>query len=32
MDLLTDARDLTDDLVRLRHRLHRHPEIGLDLP
>jgi amidohydrolase len=32
MDLLADARELTDDLVRLRHRLHRHPEIGLDLP
>jgi hippurate hydrolase len=32
MDLRTDARDLADDLVQLRHRLHRHPEIGLHLP
>jgi amidohydrolase len=32
MNLLADARDLADDLVQLRHRLHRHPEIGLDLP
>jgi amidohydrolase len=36
MDLLDDARalaaDLVGDLADLRHRLHRHPEIGLDLP
>lgn len=32
MDLRADARDLAHDLVELRHRLHRHPEIGLDLP
>jgi len=32
MDLPADARDLAEDLVRLRHRLHRHPEIGLHLP
>ena len=32
MTVADDARDLTDDLVQLRHRLHRHPEIGLDLP
>jgi hippurate hydrolase len=27
-----DARALLDDAVRLRRRLHRHPEIGLTLP
>lgn len=32
MDLLADARDLADDLRDLRHRLHRQPEVGLDLP
>jgi amidohydrolase len=32
MDLLTDARGLQDDLVRLRRELHRDPEIGLELP
>lgn len=26
------ARDLSADLTELRHTLHRHPEIGLDLP
>jgi amidohydrolase len=30
--LLDDARELADELTGLRHRLHRHPEIGLDLP
>lgn len=32
MDLLGDARSNADDLADLRHRLHRHPEIGLHLP
>lgn len=32
MDLLDDARTLAGDLAGLRHRLHRHPELGLDLP
>src|ERR687895_13300 len=32
MTLLTDAADLHDDLVALRHDLHREPEVGLDLP
>jgi amidohydrolase len=32
MTVADDALALTDDLVRLRHRLHRHPEIGLQLP
>jgi hippurate hydrolase len=32
MNLLDDARTLAGDLTQLRHRLHRHPEIGLDLP
>jgi hippurate hydrolase len=32
MTVLDDARAMTDDLVSLRRRLHRHPEIGLDLP
>lgn len=27
-----DAQALAADLTALRHRLHRHPEIGLDLP
>ncbi|CAN5200024.1 M20 family metallopeptidase [soil metagenome] len=30
--LRDDAEALADDLADLRHRLHRHPEIGLDLP
>lgn len=32
MNLLDDARSMTDDLVELRTRLHRIPEVGLDLP
>lgn len=32
MDLLDDARALSDDLDRLRRELHAEPEIGLDLP
>jgi amidohydrolase len=32
MTLLDDARDLSGDLAELRHRLHRLPEIGLELP
>src|SRR3954452_15804892 len=32
MTVLDDARAMKDDLVQLRHRLHQHPEIGLDLP
>jgi hippurate hydrolase len=31
MTLLEDAREMADDLAELRHRLHRHPEIGLRL-
>ncbi|MFK3979012.1 M20 family metallopeptidase [Micromonospora sp. NPDC050397] len=30
--LRDDAAALQDDLVRLRRAIHRHPEIGLDLP
>jgi hippurate hydrolase len=30
--LQSDATALEDELVQLRHELHRHPEIGLDLP
>ncbi|MHA7294959.1 M20 metallopeptidase family protein [Arthrobacter sp. HLT1-21] len=30
--VLTDAQGLHDDLVRLRHRVHQEPEIGLQLP
>ncbi len=30
--LRTDARELAPELARLRHALHEHPEIGLDLP
>ncbi len=32
MDLHDDARSITGDLIELRRRLHRAPEIGLDLP
>src|SRR3954452_19154820 len=32
MTVLDDARAMSEDLVELRHRLHQHPEIGLDLP
>ncbi len=32
MTITTDAKDLQEDLVRLRHDLHRQPEIGLHLP
>ncbi|RKN41606.1 M20 metallopeptidase family protein [Streptomyces hoynatensis] len=32
MNLTEDARALTDDLTRLRRRLHAVPEVGLDLP
>ncbi len=30
--LLADAQHLLDDVVQLRRRLHRHPELGNDLP
>jgi amidohydrolase len=30
--LRADARELAPELARLRHTLHEHPEIGLDLP
>ncbi|MDN4610396.1 M20 metallopeptidase family protein [Arthrobacter burdickii] len=30
--LLEDARSLTGDIIDLRHRLHREPELGLYLP
>jgi hippurate hydrolase len=30
--LLEEARGLLDDVVTLRRRIHRHPEIGLTLP
>jgi amidohydrolase len=30
--LRDDAQELAPDLARLRHSLHEHPEIGLDLP
>jgi hippurate hydrolase len=32
MSLRDSAMDLAPDLVRLRHALHRDPEVGLDLP
>ena len=31
-DLLDPARELLDGVVGLRRRLHRHPELGLELP
>ena len=32
MPITDDAQDLQQDLVRLRHDLHRQPEVGLHLP
>src|SRR6478735_4375865 len=32
MPITEDAKDLQEDLIRLRHDLHRQPEIGLHLP
>ncbi|MFJ2031627.1 M20 family metallopeptidase [Streptosporangium sp. NPDC087985] len=32
MSLRESAADMRDELVRLRHALHRQPELGLDLP
>ncbi|MFZ0161023.1 MAG: M20 family metallopeptidase [Kineosporiaceae bacterium] len=32
MSILDDARSMAGDLTELRHRLHRFPELGLDLP
>ncbi|SEP37668.1 M20 metallopeptidase family protein [Amycolatopsis saalfeldensis] len=32
MHLTDDARGMRDDLVGLRRRLHRNPEVGVDLP
>src|SRR5205814_3201433 len=31
-DLLADAKAILPDVVAIRRRLHRHPELGLDLP
>src|SRR5690242_17932174 len=30
--LLDQANELLDDAVELRRRIHRHPEVGLELP
>ncbi|MEQ4567419.1 M20 family metallopeptidase [Paenarthrobacter sp. CAP02] len=32
MTIVADAKEMQDDIVRLRHDLHREPEIGLHLP
>ncbi|AFR30558.1 MULTISPECIES: M20 family metallopeptidase [Micrococcaceae] len=32
MTIAADAKELQEDIVRLRHDLHREPEIGLQLP
>jgi amidohydrolase len=32
VEVLADAKDLLDDTIELRRRIHRHPEIGLNLP
>jgi hippurate hydrolase len=32
VDLLAAAQAIQDDVVAIRRRIHRHPEIGLDLP
>jgi len=31
-ELLAEAHDLLDETVSLRRHLHRHPELGLQLP
>src|SRR5918993_5452003 len=31
-DLLAQAKDLLDDAIQLRRRIHRQPELGLSLP
>ncbi len=30
--ILAEAQDVLDDTIRLRRRIHRHPELGLTLP
>jgi hippurate hydrolase len=30
--ILAQAKDLLDDVIQLRRRIHRHPELGLNLP
>jgi hippurate hydrolase len=32
VEVLDDARNVLDDTIQLRRRIHRHPEIGLTLP
>jgi amidohydrolase len=32
MTVLDEARELLDDAIALRRRIHRHPELGLNLP
>ncbi len=32
MYFLSEAKAIEDDIVELRHRLHRHPELGTELP
>jgi amidohydrolase len=32
MDLRDDARSMGEELIAMRHALHREPEVGLDLP
>jgi amidohydrolase len=32
MSITTDAKELQEDIVRLRHKLHQEPETGLQLP
>jgi hippurate hydrolase len=32
VEVLDEARSVVDDAIRLRRRIHRHPEIGLTLP
>jgi amidohydrolase len=31
-EILADAKDILDDTIQLRRRIHRHPEIGLAVP
>lgn len=32
MYFLSEAKAIEDGIVELRHRLHRHPELGTELP
>ena len=31
-EILADAKSILDDTIQLRRRIHRHPEVGLQVP